>query len=215
MLKDIDLMVKMTSEIVKAVTLPVTVKTRLGWDEDNKNIVEIAERLQDAGIQALAIHGRTRNQLYKGEADWTLIGEVKNNPRIKIPIFGNGDITGPEVAKSMLDRYGVDGIMIGRATIGKPWIFKEVKHYLQTGSLLPHPTLDEKIQTAKLHFQKSLEWKGIPRGIFEMRRHFASYFKGLPDFRDLRLQLLTATCEKEIFDILEEIRDKYSPNESL
>ena len=211
MLKDIDLMVKMTSEIVKSTHLPVTVKTRLGWDENNKNIPEIAERLQDVGVQVLTIHGRTRNQLYKGEADWTLIGEVKNNPRIKIPVFGNGDVTGPEVAKTMLDKYGVDGIMIGRATIGRPWIFKEVNRYLQSGEIIPHPTIKEKVDIAKIHFQKSIEWKGNPRGIFEMRRHFACYFKGLPDFRDIRLRLLTATVEEEIINILDEIEKTYSP----
>lgn len=211
MLKDLDLMVKMTSEIVKATHLPVTVKTRLGWDENNKNIYEIAERLQDVGIQALTIHGRTRNQLYKGEADWTLIGEVKNNPRIKIPVFGNGDVTGPEVAKTMLDKYGVDGIMIGRAAIGRPWIFKEVKRYLQSGEIIPHPTIKEKVEVAKIHFQKSIEWKGKPRGIFEMRRHFACYFKGLPDFRDTRLRLLTANVEEEIINILNKIEETYSP----
>ncbi len=209
MLKDIDGMVKMTSAIVKTTQLPVTVKTRLGWDEDAKNIVEIAERLQDAGIQAITIHARTGVQLYKGKADWTLVGEVKNNPRISIPVFGNGDITGPEVARSMFEKYGVDGIMIGRATVGRPWIFKEVKHYLETGEIIPLPSIKEKVETAKLHFQKSIESKGIPRGIFEMRRHFSSYFKGLPDFREIRLRLLTSTAEEEIVDILDEIEAKY------
>jgi len=209
MLKDIDGMVKMTSAIVKTTHLPVTVKTRLGWDEDTKNIVEITERLQDAGIQAITIHARTGVQLYKGKADWTLVGEVRNNPRISIPVFGNGDITGPEMAKSMFEKYGVDGIMIGRATIGRPWIFKEVKHYLETGEIIPLPTIKEKVGTAKLHFQKSIESKGIPRGIFEMRRHFSSYFKGLPDFREIRLRLLTSTAEEEIVEILDEIEAKY------
>jgi len=209
MLKDIDLMVKMTAEVVKATTLPVTVKTRLGWDENNKNIPEISERLQDVGIQAITIHGRTRNQLYKGEADWTLIGEVKNNPRIKIPVFGNGDINGPKVAKAMLEKHGVDGIMIGRASIGKPWVFKEVKQYLETGEIVPSPNVTERVEVAKLHFSKSIEWKGIPRGIFEMRRHFASYFKGLPNFREIRLRLLTSTDTEEINHILEEIEKTY------
>lgn len=210
MLKDIDGMIKMTSEIVKATKLPVTVKTRLGWDEDTKNIVAVAERLQDAGIKAITIHARTGVQLYKGKADWILIGEVKNNPRINIPVFGNGDITGPEVAKSMFETYGVDGIMIGRATIGRPWIFKEVKHFLEHGEIIPQPSLREKVDTAKLHFNTSIESKGIPRGIFEMRRHFSSYFKGLPDFREIRLRLLTSTDEKEILQILDEIKEKYT-----
>ncbi len=209
MLKDIDGMVKMTSEIVKITHLPVTVKTRLGWDTDTKNIVEVAERLQDAGIQAITIHARTGVQMYKGKADWTLIGEVKNNPRMRIPVFGNGDITGPEVAKSMFKKYGVDGIMIGRATVGRPWIFKEVKHFLEKGEIIPPPSLKERIKTAKLHFQKSIESKGVPRGIFEMRRHFASYFKGLPDFREIRLRLLTSTNEEEIVQILDEIEERY------
>ncbi len=209
MLKDIDGMVKMTSEIVKITHLPVTVKTRLGWDTDTKNIVEVAERLQDAGIQAITIHARTGVQMYKGKADWTLIGEVKNNPRMRIPVFGNGDITGPEVAKSMFEKYGVDGIMIGRATVGRPWIFKEVKHFLEKGEIIPPPSLKERIKTAKLHFQKSIELKGVPRGIFEMRRHFASYFKGLPDFREIRLRLLTSTNEEEIVQILDEIEERY------
>lgn len=209
MLKEVDGMVKMTSAVVKTTRLPVTVKTRLGWDEDTKNIVEIAERLQDAGIQAITIHARTGVQLYKGKADWTLVGEVRNNPRISIPVFGNGDITGPEVAKSMFEKYGVDGIMIGRATVGRPWIFKEVKHYLETGEIIPPLSIKEKVETAKLHFQKSIESKGISRGIFEMRRHFSSYFKGLPDFREIRLRLLTSTAEEEIVEILDEIETKY------
>ena len=209
MLKDIDGMVRMTSEIVKTTKLPVTVKTRLGWDEDTKNIVAVAERLQDTGIKAITIHARTGVQLYKGKADWSLIGEVKNNPRINIPVFGNGDITGPEVAKSMFEKYGVDGIMIGRATIGRPWIFKEVKHFLEHGEIIPPPSIQEKVDTAKLHFNKSIESKGIPRGIFEMRRHFASYFKGLPDFREIRLRLLTSTDEKEILQILDDIKANY------
>ncbi len=215
MLKNIDGMVKMTSEIVKTTQLPVTVKTRLGWDEDTKNIVEITERLQDIGIQAITIHARSGIQLYKGKADWTLIGEVMNNPRITIPVFGNGDITGPEVAKSMFEKYGVNGIMIGRATVGRPWIFKEVKHYLESGEIMPPPSIKEKVETAKLHFLKSIESKGLPRGIFEMRRHFSSYFKGLPDFREIRLRLLTSTVEGEIIQILDEIGEKYLYLEEL
>ncbi|UCG29084.1 MAG: tRNA dihydrouridine synthase DusB [Bacteroidales bacterium] len=209
MLRNVDLMVKMTSEIVKTTRLPVTVKTRLGWDEDNKNIYNVAERLQDAGIQAITIHGRTRNQLYRGKADWTLIGKVKNNPRIKIPVFGNGDVTGPEVAKSMINRYGTDGIMIGRAAIGMPWIFRDIKRYLEKGEILPPPTTKERVELAKLHFTKSVERKGIPRGIFEMRRHFSKYFKGLPDFREIRLRLLTSIDREEIIGILDEIESIY------
>lgn len=209
MLCNIPLMVEMTSAIVNAVKLPVTVKTRLGWDENSKNIVDIAERLQDTGISALTIHGRTRAQLYKGNADWTLIGEVKNNPRMKIPIIGNGDIVTPASARDAFDRYGVDGIMIGRATVGKPWLFKEIKHYLSTGEMLPDMTLQQKVELAKLQFQKSLEVKGIPRGIFEMRRHFSNYFKGLPDFRETRMKLVTSLDIDEIRKTLDLITVNY------
>ncbi|MBN2813126.1 MAG: tRNA dihydrouridine synthase DusB, partial [Bacteroidales bacterium] len=209
MLCNIPLMVEMTSAIVNAVKLPVTVKTRLGWDENSKNIVDIAERLQDTGISALTIHGRTRAQLYKGNADWTLIGEVKNNPRMKIPIIGNGDIVTPASAREAFDRYGVDGIMIGRATVGKPWLFREIKHYLSTGELLPDMTLQQKVELAKLQFQKSLEVKGIPRGIFEMRRHFSNYFKGLPDFREIRMKLVTSMDIAEIMKTLDLITVNY------
>ena len=209
MLRNIPLMLEMTKAIVNSTSLPVTVKTRLGWDEESKNIVDVAEMLQDTGIQALTIHGRTRAQLYKGVADWTLIGKVKNNPRMKIPIIGNGDIDGPEKTKEMFDRYGVDAIMIGRATVGRPWIFREIKYFLETGEKLPEPTIYEKVELAKTHFQKSIEFKGFPRGLFEMRRHFASYFKGLPDFRETRIQLLTKTEPEEIFKILDTIADRY------
>lgn len=209
MLCNIPLMVEMTSAIVNAVKLPVTVKTRLGWDENSKNIVDIAEKLQDTGISALTIHGRTRAQLYKGNADWTLIGEVKNNPRMKIPIIGNGDIVTPASARDAFDRYGVDGIMIGRATVGKPWLFKEIKHYLSTGEMLPDMTLQQKVELAKLQFQKSLEVKGIPRGIFEMRRHFSNYFKGLPDFRETRMKLVTSLDIDEIRKTLDLITVNY------
>ncbi len=209
MLRDIPKMVEMTSEIVKAVNLPVTVKTRLGWDVDSLVIEEVAERLQDVGIQALTIHGRTRNQLYKGISDWTLIGKVKNNPRIKIPIIGNGDVIDAMGAKEKFDTFGVDAIMIGRGTIGKPWIFKEIKHYLATGDILQSPPLTEIIDTAALQFKKSLELKGFPRGIFEMRRHFSLYFRGLPDFKAFRLKLVTLDNPQEILNTLEEIRIKY------
>ena len=209
MLCNVPLMEAMTAAIVKAVKLPVTVKTRIGWDENSKNIVEIAERLQDAGISALTIHGRTRAQLYRGNADWSLIGEVKRNPRMKIPIIGNGDIITPGSAKQAFDTYGVDGIMIGRATVGKPWIFKEIRHFLNTGEILPPMSLQEKVDLARLQFSRSLEVKGIPRGIFEMRRHFSNYFKGLPDFRELRMKLVTSLNPEEINSILELILIKY------
>ncbi len=209
MLKNIPLMISMTEAIVKAVKLPVTVKTRLGWDDDSKNIVEVAEMLQDAGIKVLTIHGRTRAQMYKGTADWTLIGEVKNNPRMKIPVIGNGDIDGPQKAREMFGRYGVDGIMIGRATVGRPWIFREIRHYLNTGELLPEPTVSEKADIALLHLEKSLEYKDGKRAIFEMRRHFSNYFKGLPHFRETRLKLLTASEVEDIKTTINEIRDKW------
>jgi tRNA-dihydrouridine synthase B len=209
MLRNIPLMIEMTKAIVNSTKLPVTVKTRLGWDEDSKIIVEVAEMLQDTGIQALTIHGRTRAQLYRGTADWTLIGEVKNNPRMKIPVIGNGDIDSPLKAKEMFDRYGVDAIMIGRATVGRPWIFRDIKHYLNTGEKLPEPTVNEKVELARLHLQKSIEFKGIPRGLFEMRRHFANYFKGLPGFKDIRLKLLTTLDTDEINQLLDSITQKY------
>jgi tRNA-dihydrouridine synthase B len=209
MLQNIPLMIEMTSAIVRAVNIPVTVKTRLGWDENSKIIVEVAERLQDTGIAGLTIHGRTRAQMYRGEADWTLIGEVKNNPRMKIPVIGNGDVNGPEVAKTMFDRYGVDAIMIGRATFGRPWIFREIRHYLDTGEILPGPTVNEKADLALLHLDKSLEHKEGKAAILEMRRHLSNYFKGLPDFKDTRLRLLTSLEVDEIREIIEEIREKW------
>ena len=209
LLQDIPKMVQMTSEIIKAVSLPVTVKTRLGWDDTTKNITEVAERLQDIGIKALTIHGRTRKQLYKGPADWTLIGEVKNNPRIHIPIFGNGDVTSPEIAVQMKQRYNVDGVMLGRAAIGYPWIFREIKHYLKTGELLPPPTLEERIEVCKTHFFKSIEWKGEKLGILEMRRHYTSYFKGMDNFKDYRMKLVTTDSYAEILDTLQQIGEVY------
>lgn len=209
MLSNIPLMMEMTRAIVEASTVPVTVKTRLGWDKDDKPIVEVAEQLQDQGIAALTIHGRTRDQLYKGTADWTLIGEVKRNPRMRIPIIGNGDITNPPEARDAFDRYGVDGIMIGRAAVGKPWLFAHMKHYLKRGELLPEPTISEKVDMARLQFEKSLEFKSEPRGIFEMRRHFSNYFKGLPHFKEMRTRLLTTLEVQEIYALLESIREKY------
>lgn len=209
LLANIPLMMEMTRAIVEASTVPVTVKTRLGWDEKSKNIVEVAEQLQDQGISALTIHGRTRSQMYKGKADWTLIGEVRQNPRMQIPIIGNGDITNPLEAKKAFQQYGVDGIMIGRAAVGKPWLFAHVKHYLSTGELLPDPSVSEKVDMAKMQFSKSLEIKSEPVGVYEMRRHFSNYFKGLPHFKEMRLKLLTTLEVETIYDLLEQIRVKY------
>jgi tRNA-dihydrouridine synthase B len=210
LLQDIPKMVQMTSEIVKVATRPVTVKTRLGWDDKTKNVLEVAERLQDIGIQALTIHGRTRSQMYKGDADWTLIGEIKKNPRIRIPIFGNGDIDSPQKAVEMKNRYGVDGIMIGRASIGYPWIFNEIKHFIRTGGTLPLPGIKERIEVCRIHLDKSIEWKGEKLGIIEMKRHYANYFKGLPHFKDLRLRLVTTDSLQEIYDVLGEIEGAYA-----
>ena len=205
MMRDIPKMVEMTRRIVEAVSLPVTVKTRLGWDEESKPIVEIAERLQDVGIAALTVHGRTRAQMYRGEADWTLIGAIKENPRMRIPIVGNGDIHSAEGAAEAFARYGVDGIMIGRATYGRPWIFREIRHYLATGERLPQPSVRERVELAKLHFAKSLEVKGEKVGVLEMRRHFTCYFKGLPDFKATRLKLVTLTDPAAITATLDDI----------
>jgi nifR3 family TIM-barrel protein len=205
LLQDIDKMVRMTDAVVKATHLPVTVKTRLGWDDDTKNVVEVAERLQDIGIQALTIHGRTRSQMYKGHADWSLIREVKKNPRMSIPIFGNGDVDSPEKAMLWMKEYEVDGIMIGRAAIGYPWIFREVKHFYHTGEKLAPPTIQERVESCKIHFQKSIEWKGTKTGIFEMRRHYANYFKGLDHSKDYRMRLVSAGTVEEINSIFEEI----------
>mgnify|MGYP003347121744 CR=1 FL=1 len=208
-LKDIDLMVRLTEAVVKSTNLPVTVKTRLGWDEQTKNIEEVAERLQDVGVKALSIHGRTRSQLYKGQADWTLIGKVKNNPRIQIPIFGNGDIDSPQKALEYKNRYGIDGIMIGRAAIGYPWIFRETKAFLKDGTLLPSPTLEERIQVCKKHLHKSLEWKGPIVGINEMRRHYTNYLKGLPGIKEFRYKLVTLTSPEAINEVLDQISEHY------
>jgi nifR3 family TIM-barrel protein len=209
LLQDIPKMVEMTSAIVKIATRPVTVKTRLGWDDSTKNIGEVAERLQDIGIAALSIHGRTRSQMYKGPADWTLIGEVKKNPRITIPIFGNGDIDSPEKALEMKNRYGVDGIMIGRASIGYPWIFNEIKHFLATGQELPKPGIHQRVDTCRSHLDFSIRWKGNFTGLVEMRRHYANYFKGLDHFKDYRMKLVTSNHLDEVMDILEEVRQRY------
>ena len=209
-LKDIDLMVRLTKAVVQATRLPVTVKTRLGWDESSLNIEEVAERLQDVGIQALTIHGRTRAQMYKGEADWSLIAKVKNNPRIHIPIFGNGDIDAPEKALAYKNRYGVDGLMIGRAAIGYPWIFREIKHFFATGEHLALPTIEERIDVCKKHLQLSVQWKGPVLGILEMRRHYTNYLKGLPHIKEFRTRLVTVKTLPEVESVLEEIRVKFA-----
>ena len=209
MMRDVPLMVEMTKQIVEAVNRPVTVKTRLGWDDDSKNIEEIALRLQDVGIAALTIHGRTRCQLYKGEADWTLIGKVKNNPLIKIPIIGNGDVDSGEKARQMFDRYGVDAVMIGRATYGRPWIFREVRHFLDTGEVLPQPSVLERVAIAKEHLAKSIEVKGERVGVLEMRRHISNYFKGLPNFKDTRMRLVTENNPVELMAVIDSIAERW------
>ena len=209
MMRDVPLMVEMTRQIANAVKKPVTVKTRLGWDEDSKNIEEIALRLQDVGISALTIHGRTRAQLYRGEADWTLIGKVKNNPQIHIPIIGNGDVDSGAKAREMFDRYGVDGIMIGRATYGRPWIFREIHHYLRTGEIMPQPSVVERVAIAKEHLAKSIEIKGEKVGILEMRRHLSNYFKGLPNFKDTRFKLVTLNDPAELVEVIDSIGERW------
>ena len=206
-LKDIDLMVRLTKAVVSSTDLPVTVKTRLGWDEQSINIEEVAERLQDVGISALTIHARTRSQMYKGHSDWSYIAKVKNNPRIHIPIFGNGDIDSPEKASEYRNTYGVDGIMIGRAAIGYPWIFNEIKHYFATGKLLPSPTISDRVEAAKNHLLWSVEWKGERQGVLEMRRHYANYFKGIPNFKEHRQRLVTLDSSEEIIKELEVVRE--------
>jgi tRNA-dihydrouridine synthase B len=209
LLQDIDKMVAMTKAVVEATHLPVTVKTRLGWDDHTKNVYEVAERLQDVGIQALSIHGRTRAQMYKGVADWTLIREIRKNPRIRIPIFGNGDVDSVEKAANWRMEYEVDGIMIGRASIGYPWIFREIKHFFETGQLLAGPTLEERIEVCKTHLTKSIEWKGEKTGIFEMRRHYSNYFKGIPNFKEFRMKLVSLESLPDIYSVLEEINQVY------
>jgi tRNA-dihydrouridine synthase B len=212
LLQDIPKMVEMTSAIVKSVNLPVTVKTRLGWDDKTKNILEVAERLQDIGISALSVHGRTRSQMYKGEADWSLIAEIKNNPRIHIPIFGNGDIDSAEKALANKNKYGIDGIMIGRASIGYPWIFNEIKHFLKTGEKLPPPSTNDRVDACKLHLEESIKWKGQILGILEMRRHYSNYFKGLPHFKDYRMKLVTSNDPEFLLHTLEEVREQFAEN---
>ena len=213
-MNDLPKMLEMTRRIVDAVDLPVTVKTRLGYDRQNKNIVDIAERLQDCGIAAIAIHGRTRCQLYRGEADWTLIGEVKNNPRMHIPVIGNGDIIDGPSARQALERYGVDGLMIGRAAIGNPWVFKQVRHYLTTGDDLPSPPLKERLDVCRRHIVDSVAWKGERTGLFEMRRHYCHYFKGIPHFKPYRMRLVTAPGLGELYDLLDEIEREINSDTS-
>jgi nifR3 family TIM-barrel protein len=209
-LQDIPKMVKLTEAVVKSTNLPVTVKTRLGWNEETKYIVEVAERLQDVGIKAISIHGRTRAQMYKGDADWSLIAETKNNPRLHIPVFGNGDIDSPEKALEYRNRYGVDGLMIGRAAIGYPWFFNEVKHFFETGEKLPAPTISDRVDAAKEHLQRSLDWKGPKLGVVEMRRHYTNYFKGIPHFKEYRLKLVTEDDPDQLLQNLEDIRGQFS-----
>jgi len=204
-LKDIDLMVRLTKAVVNSTSLPVTVKTRLGWDEQSINIEEVAERLQDVGISALTIHARTRSQMYKGHSDWSYIAKVKNNPRMHIPIFGNGDIDSPEKALEYRNKYGIDGIMIGRAAIGYPWIFNEIKHYFATGELLPSPTIADRVEAAKNHLLWSVEWKGERQGVVEMRRHYATYFKGIPNFKEHRHKLVTLDASEEVVKALDNV----------
>lgn len=208
-LQDIPKMIRLTEAVVKATDKPVTVKTRLGWDEQTKFIVDVAEKLQDVGVQAISIHGRTRKQMYKGVADWNLIGEVKNNPRMQIPVFGNGDIDSPQKAVEYKNRYGVDGVMIGRAAIGYPWVFREIKHYIKEGVLLDPPTIAERVDAARTHLLKSIEWKGEKLGVLEMRRHYTNYFKALPGIKDYRLKLVSTDEVKELLAVLQEIETKY------
>jgi tRNA-dihydrouridine synthase B len=210
LLQDIPKMVKMTEAVIKSTHLPVTVKTRLGWDENTKNVEDVAERLQDIGIKALSIHGRTRVQMYKGSADWSLIARIKENSRITIPIFGNGDVDTPEKALEYKNRYGVDGIMIGRATIGNPWIFNEIKHYMKTGEKLAPPTMEQRVDVCRRHLEFSIRWKGPVAGVFEMRRHYTNYFKGLEHFKPYRMRLVEAMTFDELNSILQEVSNDYS-----
>lgn len=208
-LRDIPLMVKLTAEMVKRTNLPVTVKTRLGWDSNSIKIVEVAERLQDVGIEAISIHGRTRVQMYKGEADWAPIAEVRNNPRMHIPVFGNGDVDTPEAAVRMRDEYGLDGAMIGRASIGNPWFFKEVKHYFKTGQHLDPPTMEERVDAARRHLQMAIDWKGEKLGVFETRRHYTNYFKGIPHFKEYRMKMVTSDDAADVFAAFDEVLEKF------
>ncbi len=209
-LKDVDLMVKLTEEMVKHTNLPITVKTRLGWDHDSIKIYEVAERLQDVGCKAISIHGRTRAQMYKREADWKPIAEVKNNPRMHIPVFGNGDVDSPEKAVLMRDEYGLDGAMIGRASIGSPWFFKAVKHYFETGTHCEPPSLVERVDIARRHLQMAIDWKGEKLGVFETRRHYTNYFKGIPHFKDYRMKMVTSDHSEDVFAAFDEVEDKFS-----
>lgn len=208
-LKDVDLMIRLTKAVIDSTNLPVTVKTRLGWDDNSINIDEVAERLQDIGVAALSIHARTRAQMYKGHSDWSHIARVKENPRISMPIFGNGDIDSPQKAKEFRYKYGVDGIMIGRASIGYPWIFREIKHYFQTGDLLPAPTLEERVEAARKHLLHSISWKGESLGIVEMRRHYTNYFRGIPNIKDYRKELVTLREKDAILEVLQNIENNY------
>jgi tRNA-dihydrouridine synthase B len=209
-LQDIPKMVRLTEAVVKATSLPVTVKTRLGWDEDSMYIVEVAERLQDVGIEAISIHGRTRKQMYKGDADWTLIGKVKDHPRIRIPVFGNGDVDNPQKAMEMRNRYGVDGVMIGRAAIGYPWIFNEIKHFMKTGEMLAPVTLAERVEMSRRLLQKAVEWKGERLGVVETRRHYSNYFKGIPNFKEYRMKLVTQDDYADLLETFDEIINNFS-----
>nr|WP_299071750.1 tRNA dihydrouridine synthase DusB [uncultured Allomuricauda sp.] len=208
-LRDIPLMVKLTEAMVKRTKLPVTVKTRLGWDTPSIKIVEVAERLQDVGVKAIAIHGRTRVQMYKGEADWKPIAQVKNNPRMHIPVFGNGDVDTPEAAVRMRDDYGLDGAMIGRASIGNPWFFKQVKHYFKTGTHLSLPTMEERVEAARRHLQMAIDWKGEKLGVFETRRHYTNYFKGIPHFKEYRMKMVTSDESADVFAAFDEVLEKF------
>jgi len=208
-LKDVELMVRLTKAVIKSTHLPVTVKTRLGWDESSINIDEVAERLQDIGVQALTIHARTRAQMYKGHSDWTHIERIKNNPRITMPIFGNGDIDSPEKALEYKNRFGLDGMMIGRAAIGNPWIFNQIKHYFETGQKLAEPTILDRVEAARNHLIWSMEWKGERVGIVEMRRHYANYFKGIPDFKQYRQRMVTEDNPERVFEVFEEVKQLY------
>ena len=209
LLREVDKMIEMTSRIIDAVKVPVTAKTRIGWNQEEINIQEVAERLQGAGVHALTIHGRTKVQMYKGSADWNPIKAVVDNPKITMPIIGNGDIDSPIIAKQRFDESGVDAIMVGRGSIGKPWLFKEIRHYLDTGEILPSPTVAERVEMAKIHLAKSIEWKQEYGGVMTMRRHFVHYFKGIPDFKDTRLKLLSTVPPKEVYEVLDYISDKY------
>lgn len=214
-LQDIPKMVEMTKEIVRSTRLPVTVKTRLGWDDNSKYIVEVAERLQDVGIKAISIHGRTRKQMYKGDADWSLISDVANNPRMNIPVFGNGDITTPEKALEYKNKFGVDGIMIGRASIGYPWVFNEIKHFMKTGEHLAPPTISDRVEAAKEHLRRSLEWKGERLGVVEMRRHYANYFRGIPHFKEWRMKMVTEMDSAVLFETLDKVSAEFRDIEFL